>query len=53
MATIAIIEMGNVVLKAKSMSGISAASAAKITSPEVGAKIMAAGEAQIALRRHD
>ncbi|MNC73930.1 hypothetical protein D3C75_1252100 [compost metagenome] len=48
MQTIAAIEMGNVVLKAKSTNGISAALAASTTSPEVGARIIAAGEAQIA-----
>ncbi|MNC51931.1 hypothetical protein D3C75_1012490 [compost metagenome] len=44
----AAMEIGSVVLKAKSTSGISAALAASTTSPEVGERIMAAGEAQIA-----
>ncbi|MND63963.1 hypothetical protein D3C80_552830 [compost metagenome] len=48
MQTMAAMEMGKVVLKAKSTSGISAALAANTTSPEVGARIIAAGEAQIA-----
>lgn len=48
MQTIAAIEIGSVVLKAKSMSGISAAFAASTTSPDVGERINAAGEAQIA-----
>ena len=41
-------EIGSVVLKAKSISDISAAFAASTTSPEVGERIIAAGEAQIA-----
>ncbi|CQR23028.1 Uncharacterised protein [Yersinia enterocolitica] len=48
MQTIAAIEIGNVVLKAKSTSGISEAFAANTTSPEVGARMIAAGDAQIA-----
>ncbi|EHD05527.1 hypothetical protein LTSEWAN_1101, partial [Salmonella enterica subsp. enterica serovar Wandsworth str. A4-580] len=36
------------VLNAKSINGISAAFAAKTTSPDVGERMMAAGEAQIA-----
>ena len=48
MPTMATIEMGSVVLNAKSISDISAALAASTTSPEVGERIMAAGEAQIA-----
>ena len=43
-----IFDIGNVVLKAKSISDISAAFAASTTSPEVGERIMAAGDAQIA-----
>ncbi len=41
-------EIGSVVLKAKSINDISAAFAASTTSPEVGERIIAAGEAQIA-----
>ena len=41
-------EIGSVVLKAKSISGISADLAASTTSPEVGERIIAAGEAQMA-----
>ncbi|CVC30361.1 Uncharacterised protein [Serratia marcescens] len=48
MQTMAAIEIGSVVLNAKSTSGISAALAASTTSPEVGARIIAAGEAQMA-----
>lgn len=48
MQTMAAIEIGSVVLNAKSTSGISAALAANTTSPEVGARIIAAGEAQMA-----
>lgn len=44
----ATIEIGSVVLKAKSISDISAALAASTTSPEVGERIMAAGDAQMA-----
>ena len=44
----AAMEIGSVVLKAKSISGISAAFAASTTSPDVGERIIAAGEAQIA-----
>ena len=44
----AAIEIGSVVLKAKSINGISDAFAASTTSPEVGARIIAAGDAQIA-----
>ncbi len=48
MPIIAAIEIGSVVLKAKSISDISEACAASTTSPEVGARIIAAGEAQMA-----
>lgn len=48
MQIIAAMEIGSVVLKAKSISGISAALAARTTSPEVGERIIAAGEAQMA-----
>ncbi|MOA47857.1 hypothetical protein D3C78_1705310 [compost metagenome] len=48
MPIMAAMEIGSVVLKAKSISGISAALAASTTSPEVGERIMAAGEAQMA-----
>ena len=41
---IAAMEIGSVVLKAKSISGISAALAASTTSPEVGERIIAAGD---------
>ncbi|CNT88379.1 Uncharacterised protein [Salmonella enterica subsp. enterica] len=44
----AAMEIGSVVLNAKSINGISAAFAAKTTSPDVGERMMAAGEAQIA-----
>src|SRR5471032_1336129 len=47
-ATIAAMEMGRVALKAKSTRDILEACAASTTSPEVGDKIIAAGEAQIA-----
>ena len=42
----AAMEIGSVVLKAKSISGISAAFAASTTSPDVGERIIAAGEAE-------
>ena len=48
MQIMAAIEMGSVVLNAKSISGISEALAASTTSPDVGARIIAAGDAQIA-----
>src|SRR5688572_438026 len=44
----AAIEIGRVTLKAKSTSGIFAACAASTTSPEVGERMIAAGDAQIA-----
>ena len=44
----AAIEIGSVVLNAKSISGISEALAASTTSPDVGASMIAAGDAQIA-----
>ncbi|MMZ67303.1 hypothetical protein D1872_298770 [compost metagenome] len=48
MAAMAVREMGRVSLKANSMSSMLAAWAAITTSPEVGASMMAAGEAHTA-----
>ena len=44
----AAIEIGSVVLNAKSINGISAAFAASTTSPDVGERMIAAGEAHMA-----
>lgn len=51
-AMMAAMEMGSVVLNAKSISGISAALAASTTSPDVGERMIAAGRHKWPLRRH-